>query len=384
MIKFPSIIKNRYEILFFYENPSLLIDKKINLNNKKINLNNQKINLNNEVKNIESITQTIITDNTIRTNTGNILKSINNQKETVTIKRIGNINNKKNIHYLNNYNIYSKLAYLKFYFNYTDEISLNKRFNGEQEFNYICDEPNIFKKILGVFTKIFINLISDKNIKEFNEHIIKLKLIFNENSKIEEKKNIINNIKKKYKKYEKKSDEEISEIILESINKCDTVLKINLNKNSKLFFNNNFINLDNKKKEEIKNILKLKKSNSGNIIKKSKKEYFENNIKEAFNKIRETNPNIKYCLVIDIKKTTPFKLNAVDKEYNIQNMQNIQNIQNGGDLSNGEHGFILLVILYIFGCFIAMIAGSVILGICIGLWPICLFLFICSINNSIR
>ena len=33
MLKLSSIIKIRYEILFFYEDPSFLIDK--NLNNKK-------------------------------------------------------------------------------------------------------------------------------------------------------------------------------------------------------------------------------------------------------------------------------------------------------------------------------------------------------------
>ena len=109
--------------------------------------------------------------------------------------------------------------------------------------------------------------------------------------------------------------------------------------NIKLHLNKDFLDLTKEKKEEIKNILKLKKSNSGNIIKKSKKEYFENNIKEAFNKIRETNPNIKYCLVIDIKKSGPFTLKKVGKEYNIQ--------EGGIPLFSRESTFLTLVTMII-------------------------------------
>ena len=387
MPKFPSIIKNRYEILFFYEDPSSFINK--NLNNQKEILNNQEEK--NSEENIEYITKSVLA------NTGNnvgeiIVNSINNKKR-VNIERIGNINNKKNINYLNNYSIYSKLSCFKLYFNYTDEDSLMKRFNGEQEFNYIFNEQNsFFNKIFEVFNKRVSSMITDKHIKEFNEHINKLKLIFNNNiniSKIknlleyknlsnndikkkveEEKINIINNIKKKYEKYKKSSEEEISEIILEMLNKCEIINKEDRSKRMKNFKNNFFVNIKNEQKESIKNILKITKG-----TKISKKEYFENNIKKAFDEIRKINKNINYCLVIDIKKSLPYKLNLVDKEYNTQS---------GGWNNNSGASIVFLAILYLFGCFITIIVGSVILGICIGLWPICLLLSICAMSNSIR
>ena len=352
MIKFPyrlpAITKNRYEILFFYEDP-LLIDKKINinLNNKKLNnqkLNNLKLNnketiSNNEVEKIESNIENILRDKSTHISIKEMLNKSNNQKKPVTIKNIGNINNKKNIKYLNNYNKYSRLACYKFYFHYRDETSLMKRLNGEKEFNYIYDEQSYFKKILAFLPKLFSKLITYKDIKLFNDNIDKLKLMFNNNiniSKIknlpeyknlsnnefekkveEEKKNIINNIRK-YEKYKKSSDEEISKIILEMLNKYDTTKKVDVYKKTESVLNKNFVNLDNQEKENIKSILKLSKSNSGNIIKKSKKEYFESNINNAFNRIRKINPNVKYCLVLDIKKSRPYKLNSVGKEYNKQ------------------------------------------------------------------
>jgi hypothetical protein len=378
MPKFPSIIKNRYEILFFYEDPSSFINK--NLNNQKEILNNQEGK--NSAENIESITKSIIANT--ENNVGEIIVNSINNKKRANIKRIGNINNKKNINYLNNYSIYSKLSCFKLYFNYTDENSLMKRFNGNQEFNYIFNEQNsFFNKIFEVFNKVVSSMITDKHIKEFNEHINKLKLIFNNNiniSKIknlleyknlsnneiekkveEEKINIINNIKK-YKKYKDYTDEEISKIILEMLNKCDIINKEDRSKRMKNFKNKIFVNIKNEEKESIKNILKISKG-----TKISKEEYFESNIKNAFNKIRNINPNINYCLVIDIKKSLPYKLNLVDKEYNIQS---------GGWNNNSGASIVFLGILYLVGCIFVAIGGSFLLGLCVGLWPICLILLI--------
>ena len=379
-------IKNRYEILFFYENPSLLIklnNQKSNnqkSNNQKSNnqkSNNQKSN-NQDPNNQEKISNTQrseiestminIIENKNFVETLEKFSKLNNQKKTVNIKSISNID------YLNNYPNYSRLSCFKFYFHYKDDKSLNRRLNGEKEFDYKYEGQNsIFKTVLKIFPTtnflpyLFSEYINEEHIKLLNNILSRIKFIFNNDTsniknlpeyknlnnnefkkKVEtEKKNIIIAYKKKYKEYEKKSDEEITKIILKKINEMGTINKKNLIQIIKSSFSKKFLDLSNKEKEEIKNILKLKKnSNSGTIIKKSKQEYFENNIKEAFNKIREIDNNINYCLVIDIKKSKYDKLNKVDKEYSIP-----QNIQKGGRLSIPKYiiGMILLYIVLISG-----------------------------------
>jgi hypothetical protein len=339
----PAITKNRYEILFFYENPSLLINKNINakLNNQEKRLNNQGLNnqgknLTNQNREIESTIESTIEDLSTSVDFTKSIKEIlnksNNQKKTVNIKSISNIS------YLNNYNIYSKLACSKFYFYYRDDNSLNKRLSGQKPFDYEYEGQNsFFKRVLtylskniSKFAKFFNSLITGKDIESLNKNVNILKNILNNNiSEIKNlpknvndlKKNIINNIREKYKEYEEKSDEDITKIMLEKINKMGIINKDFIIKKARSNLNKTSLDLTEKDVEEIKNILKLKEPDILKNFKNKnskKKKYFENNIKKAFDQIRITNPNIKYCLVIDIKKSGPFKLNSVDKEYNIQ------------------------------------------------------------------
>jgi hypothetical protein len=338
-IRAPAITKNRYEILFFYENPLLLINKKlnINLNNETKKLNNETEKLNNQEKissnrekQIKSSIEELSTSIDFTNNIKEIVNKSNNQKKIVTVKNIDNINKKNNISYLNNYNIYSRLAWSKFYFYYRDEDSLNKRLSGQKPFDYKCEGQNpIFKTILKYLpgSTLLNRLITDKNIKSFNEDVYYLKNIFNNNISNNEikklknknqnlnsnqiKKKFIDNIRKKNKKYEKISDEDITKLMLEKINKMGIINKDDILENIKLHLNKDFLDLTKEEKEDIKNILKLEKP-------KSKEEYFKQNIKAAFDKIRKINKNIKYCLVIDIKKSGPFTLKKVGKEYNIQ------------------------------------------------------------------
>jgi hypothetical protein len=377
MIRLPTITKNRYEILFFYENPSLLINKNINakLNNEIIKLNNQEKNLNNQEKisnnqksQIESTIEDLSTDENFAKNFKEILNKSNNKKKTVTAKNIGDINKKNNISYLNNYHNYSKLACFKFYFHYRDEDSLMKRLKGKP-FEYKYEGQNsFFKTVLTYLSRptfkftLLNRLITDQHIKSLNENVNILKNILNNNiSKIKslpeckklnnsQIENIVNDLKiemmndlrKKDKEYENKSDEEITKIMLEKINKVGTINKDFIIKKSKSNLNKTFLDLTKVQQEEIKNILRLEKPNilkNFENINSKKKEYFKNNIKKAFEKIQVINPNIKYCLVLDIKKSLPYKLNKVDKEYNIQE---------GGKITINLGKLIIAIFLIIF------------------------------------
>ena len=377
--RLPAITKNRYEILFFYEDPSLLIDKKlnINLNNEPKNLNNEPKNLNNEPKKLNNKKilsnqeiEAIAIDVDFAKNIKKMRNKSNSQKNAVTVKNIGDINKKNNINYLNNYNIYSRLACLKFYFHYRDEDSLMKRLSGKKEFDYKYEGKNsIFKRTLKylhgstLITKLLNRLISDNDINALNEQVNYIKNILNNdilkiknlpefknlnNNKIENivkdlKINIINNRKEKNKEYKNKSDEEITKIMLEKINKFGIINKDVVIQEIISSFSEKFVDLDDDEQKEIKNILRLEDKNILKTIineKSKKKKYFENNIKNAFNRIHEINPNIKYCLVIDIKKSLPYKLNKVDKEYNI--------IQKGGHgLSFAKRLLLIMIPFYL-------------------------------------
>ena len=121
-------------------------------------------------------------------------------------------------------------------------------------------------------------LITDKDIKSFNEDVNILKNIFNNNisnnnisnNKIKKllknknqnlnsnqiKKKFIDNIRKKNKKYEKSSDEDITKLMLEKINKMGIINKDDILKNIKLHLNKDFLDLTKEQKEDIKNIKK--------------------------------------------------------------------------------------------------------------------------------
>lgn len=177
----PTIIKNRYEILFFNKEAMCTALSSVNKLNSSSSSLNQPL-LNNNINNANNTPKSELVSEI------NQLKEENISSITEEIKNV-NINKckidfrsftKKN-DIINYYNILKDCSYLRLYFRYTNNETLMERFkkNSKKNFNYVKKyNISIFKIIIDYINKIILkkkeNYITDikNNYKKLDKNTI--------------------------------------------------------------------------------------------------------------------------------------------------------------------------------------------------------------------
>lgn len=257
----PKITKNRYEILFFNkESISNIISKSSNIENSSIenNLKNSEPFINNQ--NEEFLMNSKNTEVFINSqNAENIAKIIEDKNKNTKNLKI-NFNNLNKTSNKIKYDILKKFCYLRMYFRYTDDNTLNERFkiNGKKNFNYIKKYNNaVIIKLITIFEPLIIKLVKNKII---------------------------------FKKYTEKQITDAIEIIKDKYKK-----------------------IDNTSNNEINNILNKKVS--------SEEDHYKN-IKKVLEILKnKSNGYINYFIILDIKKSKVTTINSINKKTNSNNTQ---------------------------------------------------------------
>jgi hypothetical protein len=175
---------------------------------------------------------------------------------------------------LKKYNILKNFCYLRTYFRYTDETTLNKKFQNtnDKKFNYMKKyNSSYFISMVSYFKPTIIDL-KKRNIlfKEYTEEQIN---------------DAIEILKNKYKKIDSNSDKKISEFLNKRVSREDHYTNI-------------------------KEVLKILKKNTDNYI--------------------------NYCIILNIKKSNLLSISGISKEKNINIINNNNNNNNNNNRINNN------------------------------------------------
>jgi len=155
-------------------------------------------------------------------------------------KFIKDLNSKNKI--INNeyYNIFRKITFLRFYFNYTDSETLAKRFNQTKKINYIVDDNKTFKTFLKKNQVIFekddeYKEIIDSYIKDFDTKDYKTML----NKSVTSKNKHFENIKLLRNTIYENTNKIIDYYIVLNIDTKDNLVNFNIKNNTNISTKNN-------------------------------------------------------------------------------------------------------------------------------------------------